>query len=59
MDIHGIFYVSKAQMIEKIPEEECSAEPVDAQPASANTDSNMENGADDASAEVSRPLSNL
>ena len=40
MDIHGIFYVSKAQMIEKLPsDDESSGEPMETQPAADTSDS--------------------
>ncbi len=44
MDIHGIFYVSKAQMIEKVPsDDESVSEPMETQPAAeaGNNDNNI------------------
>ena len=44
MDIHGIFYVSKAQMIEKLPSDDESVnEPMETQAAAEaeNTDNNI------------------
>ena len=38
MDIHGIFYVSKAQMIEKLPSDD-ESEPMETQAAATTGDS--------------------
>ena len=50
MDIHGIFYVSKAQMIEKIPsDDEGGNEPMETQPAAEteNSEKNITDAAQD------------
>ena len=52
MDIHGIFYVSKAQMIEKLAEEETPAEPMETQSSTTGADNNAANGRDGPSTEV-------
>ena len=55
MDIHGIFYVSKAQMIEKLPsDDESSSDVMETQPAvqAENNDStaaDTQNGVKDES----------
>ena len=41
MDIHGIFYVSKAQMIEKVPSDEESEAMETQQSQTENADSNI------------------
>ena len=46
MDIHGIFYVSKAQMIEKLPsDDESGGEAMETQPA-VEAENNESNGED-------------
>ncbi|XP_028406381.1 97 kDa heat shock protein-like [Dendronephthya gigantea] len=50
MDIHGIFYVSKAQMIEKIPsDDEAACEPMETQPVAEteNPEKNVTDAAED------------
>ena len=42
MDIHGIFYVSKAQMIEKLPSDD-ESEPMETQAAATTVDTDKNN----------------